>query len=892
MANNRYCVDLAKRGTAACKNCNVKIDKGIVRIGKIIPNPFTESGGEMKQWFHIRCMFDKLSRARVTTKKIEDTDDLEGWDDLDADSKSEILKCLNEFSTSSGKQTAAKTPKKKKAASPAREKSPAKGGRASDRDESPSKDGASSDTGGRGGSSSKDNLFKEFRRLCAAIAEEPSYNEKTAIVAEFFAKGSDKKGFKGDLYLWVKMLLPGVNKRVYNLQSKQLIKLFSQIFGASQEEMLEDLEQGDVAETVRIFFEDSDKLQPTKKSTLTLQEVDNYLNELTEVSKEEEQLHVLKKIAKRCTGNDLKVIIRLIKHDLRIGTGPKHILEALNPTAYKAFQASRNLKDVVKRSMKKMGPGAMKKELSIRSSLLTPVLPMLAEPCRSVEYAFKKCPNGLLVEIKYDGERVQVHKKGSTFSYFSRSLKPVMPHKVAHLKDYIPKAFPYGNDLILDSEILLVDRDGKPLPFGTLGAHKKTAFKDANVCLFVFDCLQYNDENLINRSLSERRKILQENMKEIKNHILFSEMKPVKDQQALKRMIHSVIQQGLEGLIIKDKKSVYEPGKRHWLKVKKDYLDKGAMSDSADLVVLGAYYGTGNKGGMKSIFLMGCYDDMTKKWCTVTKVHTGHDDATLNRLQKELDMIKISRDPSKVPNWLNVSKQLVPDFVAANPKESPVWEITGAEFSKADAHTAAGISIRFPRVTRIRDDKTWKTATSLKELKKLYEVSKETTDMIGLAEPDDYESDGKSSSSSRSSRSSKKRKADSSPEKTRKRRRSGSASPGKKMKLDEALPVASTDKRKRAPVHLSGLPDVFSGVKLYLPPSVPDVDVLRRYFIAYDGDLVEDDEVSSANIAVVLNGDSDGRCPGAEKVTVDWLWDCIKLQKRIPVHLYKHTKTS
>ena len=41
---------------------------------------------------------------------------------------------------------------------------------------------------------------------------------------------------------------------------------------------------------------------------------------------------------------------------------------------------------------------------------------------------------------------------------------------------------------------------------------------------------------------------------------------------------------------------MYEPGKRHWLKVKKDYLQGGAMADTADLIVLGAYYGTGNKG--------------------------------------------------------------------------------------------------------------------------------------------------------------------------------------------------------------------------------------------------------------------------------------------------------
>jgi len=54
-----------------------------------------------------------------------------------------------------------------------------------------------------------------------------------------------------------------------------------------------------------------------------------------------------------------------------------------------------------------------------------------AEACRSVDQAMKRCPNGMYAEIKYDGERVQLHKKGKTFQYFSRSLKPVQAHKVS-----------------------------------------------------------------------------------------------------------------------------------------------------------------------------------------------------------------------------------------------------------------------------------------------------------------------------------------------------------------------------------------------------------------------------------------------------------------------------
>ena len=138
-------------------------------------------------------------------------------------------------------------------------------------------------------------------------------------------------------------------------------------------------------------------------------------------------------------------------------------------------------------------------------------------------------------------------------------------------------------------------------------------------------------------------------------------------------MIAHVIREGLEGLVLKGVHTVYEPGKRHWLKVKKDYLQGGAMADSADLVVLGGYLGkqffdlacslklgilrfsylkefgvklsklwtvlpiqkyilcfrtplpgTGNKGGMCSVFLMGCYCTASNTWKTVCKVGNGY----------------------------------------------------------------------------------------------------------------------------------------------------------------------------------------------------------------------------------------------------------------------------
>ncbi|XP_011228622.1 DNA ligase 3 isoform X1 [Ailuropoda melanoleuca] len=905
MAEQRFCVDYAKRGTAGCKKCKEKIVKGVCRIGKVVPNPFSESGGDMKEWYHIKCMFEKLERARATTKKIEDLTELEGWEELEDNEKEQISQHIADLSSK-----ATGTPKKKavvqaKLTATGQVTSPVKGvslvtnsnpRKFSGFSAKPNNSGAArsspppkaSLSSSRCDPKHKDCLLREFRKLCAMVAENPSYNTKTQIIQDFLRKGSAGDGFHGDVHLTVKLLLPGVIKSVYNLNDKQIVKLFSRIFTCSPDDMARDLEQGDVSETIRVFFEQSKSFPPAAKSLLTIQEVDEFLLRLSRLTKEDEQQQALQDIASRCTANDLKCIIRLIKHDLKMNAGAKHVLDALDPNAYEAFKASRNLQDVVERVLRneqevEKEPGR-RRALSVQASLMTPVQPMLAEACKSIEHAMKKCPNGMFSEIKYDGERVQVHKNGDRFNYFSRSLKPVLPHKVAHFKDYIPQAFPGGHSMILDSEVLLIDtKTGKPLPFGTLGVHKKAAFQDANVCLFVFDCIYFNDVSLMDRPLCERRKFLHDNMVEIPNRIMFSEMKQVTKAADLADMINRVIREGLEGLVLKDVKGTYEPGKRHWLKVKKDYLNEGAMADTADLVVLGAFYGQGSKGGMMSIFLMGCYDPDSQKWCTVTKCSGGHDDATLARLQKELDMVKISKDPSKIPSWLKINKTYYPDFIVPDPKKAAVWEITGAEFSKSEAHTADGISIRFPRCTRIRDDKDWKSATNLPQLKELYQLSKERADFTVAAGEEGSSTTGGSSGENegtsgpagarKASRASPKQ-----PSTSAKKAGGRLSSPNRR---GGHQPTVKVGQKRKAPAETpcpaKVLLDIFTGVRLYLPPSTPDFSRLRRYFVAFDGDLVQEFDMASATHVL---GSRD-KNPEAQQVSPEWIWACIRKRRLV-----------
>lgn len=262
MAEQRFMVEYAKRGTAGCKKCKDKIQKGVVRIGKIVPNPFSESAGEMKEWYHVKCMFEKLERARATTKKIEDITDLEGWEELQDEDKELINKHVSDLMAKINS-----SPKKKVQAKlntsghltlpPTADPSinaPRKfsGFTAAKVDSSSSSPGPSTPAKASQGSalstrlcdpSHKDCLLREFRKLCATVAENSSYNTKTQIIEKFLRKGSGGDTFHGDLYLTVKLLLPGVVKSVYNLNDKQIVKLFSRIFRCNQDEMVRDLEQ-------------------------------------------------------------------------------------------------------------------------------------------------------------------------------------------------------------------------------------------------------------------------------------------------------------------------------------------------------------------------------------------------------------------------------------------------------------------------------------------------------------------------------------------------------------------------------------------------------------------------------------------------------------------------
>ncbi|EDV42370.1 uncharacterized protein Dana_GF17047 [Drosophila ananassae] len=758
-----------------------------------------------------------------------------------------------------------------------------------------------------------DNKLDTFRRICDEIAGEASYLKKAEKLQRFFQRGVSGSGFQGDTLLWVQFLIPAANQRVYNLQNKALIKLFSRIFNASQQKMHLDLEQdGDVSETLRKHFAASSKLKPQAQSQLYLQEVEELLLKLEERTKEDEQTELLQELCRKATDLDLRTFIRLVKQDLRINARARHILDAFGPEAYPAYQSSRDLASIVKqfasqgtRTKAQTVPKKVKKGNASGIQVMTPISPMLASACKSVEEAFKKSPAGLYSEIKYDGERVQIHKQGKDFKFFSRNLKPVMDHKIKDLKDYIPRAFPGAEEMILDSEIILVDTDtGALLPFGSLGAHKKQTFANAAVCLFVFDCILYDGEDLTQMPFRDRRDILEQNIKPIKSHVQLSESEFLKTKSELAMMTAKVLHANLEGVVLKSPSSTYQPGKRNWLKVKKDYLFDGKMADTADLVVLGAWYGSGKKGGVLSIFLMGCYDSKDRLWKTVTKVHSGLDDITNEEVHNSLIKLTERADANQTPSWLLCKKSLVPDVLAKNPMDMPVWEITGAEFTKAEAHTASGISIRFPRITRRRSDKTAKEANDLAHLEDLFDASKKNVNvdlLLAGCGPQKKELDlektpqkgSKRSSSQTSSTTKEKTSTPGSDDREkspipRKRKVERGLSPSQKGLKDFFKPTKEKVEVKKEPK--SPKSKLFSGLVAHFAME-KDTGKLREQFEMHGGSITTDTQ--KANLVfygtteiVDLNKLRPLYRRSCRHLNVSWMQTSLEKQSRQPYPLF------
>uniref|UniRef100_A0A8K9UMI7 DNA ligase n=1 Tax=Oncorhynchus mykiss TaxID=8022 RepID=A0A8K9UMI7_ONCMY len=377
-----------------------------------------------------------------------------------------------------------------------------------------------------------------------------------------------------------------------------------------------------------------------------------------------------------------------------------------------------------------------------------PLRPMLAHPTKGVGEVMKRFDEAAFTcEYKYDGERAQIHiLENGEVRIFSRNQED----NTTKYPDIISRIHTVKNEsvisCVLDTEAVAWDREKKQIqPFQVLITRKRKDVAAADikvqVCVYAFDLLYLNGESLVKQPLSCRRALLKKSFQEKEGEFVFARAIDSDNTDAIAEFLEQSVRDSCEGLMVKtlEKDATYEIAKRshNWLKLKKDYLD--GVGDTMDLCVIGAYLGKGKRAGTYGGFLLACYDEDNEEFQSVCKIGTGFKDEDLEQHYK---FLKEHILPKPRP-YYRVDQSTEPDLWL---DAVQVWEVKCADLSLSPIYKAGmglcdpekGISLRFPRFLRIRDDKKPEEATSGGQIADLYRKQQVVQNQGDKADLEDY----------------------------------------------------------------------------------------------------------------------------------------------------------
>ncbi|KAL5571330.1 hypothetical protein UlMin_020927 [Ulmus minor] len=474
-------------------------------------------------------------------------------------------------------------------------------------------------------------------------------------------------------------------------------------------------------------------------------------------------------LMRSCREKEMKFLVRTLVRNLRIGAMMRTVLPALaqavlmNSSPNFHERTAESLKDELQSisaaavdaynvvpSLDLIVPSLMKNGFGFSSSTLSmvpgiPIKPMLAKITNGVPQALKIFENkAFTCEYKYDGQRAQIHKLADgSVRVFSRNGDE-STSRFPDLVNIINESCkPEADTFILDAEVVAIDRKNgcKLMSFQELSSRGRGS-KDASItldsikveiCVFVFDVMFSNGQQLLGFPLRQRRKYLTDlfpseklGYLEYAKQITIEADDACLTNEATAAKISSFLENSFlsscEGIMVKslDDDARYSPSKRAdtWLKVKRDYVE--GLNDSLDLVPIGAWYGNGRKAGWYSPFLMACYNPDTEEFQSVCRVMSGFSDSFYTEMKSFFSGDKIL---SKKPPYYRTAE--VPDMWFS---AELVWQIRGADFTVSPVHEAAiglvhpsrGISIRFPRFIRSVSDRKPEECSSAADIAEMF----------------------------------------------------------------------------------------------------------------------------------------------------------------------------
>ncbi|WWC91701.1 uncharacterized protein L201_006647 [Kwoniella dendrophila CBS 6074] len=557
------------------------------------------------------------------------------------------------------------------------------------------------------------------------------------------------------VYLCINRLCPDYMGIELGIGETLLIKAIAESTGRATTKIKEDLrKEGDLGKVAM----NSRNTQPTmfKPKALTVPYVFQNLTDIAKASgnaSQAKKVGIIKKLVAACQGNEAKFIVRSLEGKLRIGLADKTLVVALahaivlkgmdskkfphDKLASKLEEGAEIVKsvfselpnwDLVVPALLEGGVEGLKERCKLTPGV--PLKPMLAKPTKAIGEVLDRFEGKeFTCEYKYDGERAQVHLlEDGSIAVFSRNSEN-MSAKYPDLVEQVPRAIKSSvKSFVIDAEAVAFDLETKKiLPFQDLSRRKRKDVRAEDITvrvhLFAFDLLYLNGESLLTKELKERRALLQEHFQPVESEFAFAKSSDGHSTEEIAAFLEESVKDGCEGLMVKmltTTNSTYEPSRRsmNWLKLKKDYLS--GVGDSLDLVVVGGYYGKGKRTNVYGAFLLACYDQDSENFQTICKIGTGFSDEFLIDSYKLLNPLELE----VVRNDIEVG-QAKPD-IWFEPKI--VWEVLTADLSLSPVYAAAhglvdsrGISLRFPRFIKIRDDKSADEATSSEQVSEFYQ---------------------------------------------------------------------------------------------------------------------------------------------------------------------------